>query len=62
MANDDANASIFSNSIRLQDMDESDKHFPLVFTCSKCNAFIGDSQSWVCANDDLQTITLTSKL
>jgi hypothetical protein len=53
--------SMLSRSIRLPDNEEADKTFPLVFICSKCNLIIGDSHSWVCANDSLQTITLMCK-
>ena len=33
---------------------------PLVFQCAKCDMIIGDSFSYLCAREDLQTLTLTS--
>ena len=38
-----------------------DSQFPLVLQCSECNVIVGDSKSWVSANDDLKSITLKCK-
>ena len=37
---------------------ESDGQFPLVLQCSECNLIVGDSKSWVSANNSLKSITL----
>lgn len=39
--------------------EDSDPEYPLVFQCAKCNAILGDSLSWLCAIEDLGTITLS---
>ncbi|XP_022082562.1 uncharacterized protein LOC110974910 isoform X2 [Acanthaster planci] len=39
---------------------EDDNDVPVVLQCKNCNNIVGDSMAWVCANDDLKTITLHS--
>ena len=41
--------------------DDNDTEYPLVFQCTKCNSILGDSLSWLCANEDLRTLTLSRK-
>lgn len=41
--------------------EDSDTEYPLVFQCAKCNTILGDSLSWLCAIEDLGTITLSRK-
>ena len=52
------NTSVLSKTIHIADDDATDKAFPMVFQCGKCNSVIGDSVSWVCANEELRTVTL----
>ena len=40
---------------------EGDGQFPLVLQCSQCNLIVGDSKSWVSANNSLKSITLKCK-
>ena len=40
---------------------ESYGQFPLVLQCSECNVIVGDSKSWVSANNNLKSITLKCK-
>ena len=41
--------------------EDNDTEYPLVFQCTNCNSILGDSLSWLCANEDLRTLTLSRK-
>ncbi|XP_071956621.1 protein Mis18-alpha-like [Antedon mediterranea] len=34
------------------------EEYPIVIVCLKCGNILGDSCSWICANNDLKTITM----
>ena len=55
-----SNVSVLSKTIQLSPSDDNigDKSFPMVFQCVKCKEIIGDSISWICANEDLRSVTL----
>lgn len=42
-----------------QQVDE-DIDAPLVFQCSQCREIIGDTFAWICSDQELNTITLSS--
>ena len=52
--------SVMSKTVLLSPSDDNigDTSFPLVFKCAGCGQIVGDSMSWVCANEDLRTISL----
>jgi hypothetical protein len=51
-------AAKVNETIRLDAPTKADSSFPLVFRCIQCREIVGDSCSWVCANDELRTISL----
>ena len=55
-----SNVSVLSKTIQLSPSDDNigDRSYPMVFQCVKCKEIIGDSISWICANEDLRSVTL----
>lgn len=45
----------------LEDKDEAEETLPLVFQCTGCLSILGDSFSWVCADQNLRTISLSGE-